>query len=156
MTTYSKRPPQPKRLFKYHGLTIVTGSILLVWFISYCFSDPNTRHGTFFGNATADWLGSVLMILGTKYLYERGSADCRDVKYKWMNHPVWEFAREHSLSIFLIVTGAGWAYAFWHMDPNSRWGQVVGNIVSEWTQALGLVFLTKKLIEKGSPESKQR
>jgi hypothetical protein len=29
----------------------------------------------------------------------------------------------------------------------------VGNIVSEWTQSLGVVLLTKKLIEEGSKES---
>jgi hypothetical protein len=38
------------------------------------------------------------------------------------------------------------------MDPNSKWGQVVGNIVSEWTQILGLVLLTKRLMERGSKE----
>ena len=150
------RPSARRKLFKNHSLTIVTVAILTVWFIGYLFSDPSTHRGAFFGNAIADWLGSVLMILGTKYLYERGSAECREAKYPWLNHPVMEFVREHSLSIFIIVTGAGWAIAFWRMDPNSRWGQVVGNIVSEWTQALGLIFLTKKLIEKGSAESKQR
>jgi len=31
---------------------------------------------------------------------------------------------------------------------------VVGNIVSEWTQIIGLVLLTKKLVETGSKESK--
>jgi hypothetical protein len=40
------------------------------------------------------------------------------------------------------------------MDPNGKWGQVVGNIVSEWTQIFGLVLLTKKLIETGSRESR--
>jgi hypothetical protein len=40
------------------------------------------------------------------------------------------------------------------MNPDAKWGQVVGNIVSEWTQILGLVVLTKKLIERGSKESK--
>jgi hypothetical protein len=40
------------------------------------------------------------------------------------------------------------------MNPNSRWGQVVGNIVSEWTQILGLVLLTKRLLETGSKETK--
>jgi hypothetical protein len=40
------------------------------------------------------------------------------------------------------------------MDPNGKWGQVVGNIVSEWTQIFGLVLLTKKLMEVGSKESK--
>ncbi len=64
-----------------------------------------------------------------------------------------ERIREHSLSIFLIITGAGWVALFAHSNPQGKWGQVVGNIVSEWTQALGLVVLTKKLIEAGSEES---
>jgi len=62
--------------------------------------------------------------------------------------------REHSLTIFLIIiiTGIGWIVAFRAMDPGSKWGQVVGNIVSEWTQILGLVLMTKRLIEVGSKE----
>ena len=32
-------------------------------------------------------------------------------------------------------------------------GQVVGNIVSEWTQILGLVLMTKILMERHSKES---
>jgi hypothetical protein len=32
-------------------------------------------------------------------------------------------------------------------------GQVVGNIVSEWKQIIGLVLLTKRLIERRSKES---
>jgi hypothetical protein len=63
-----------------------------------------------------------------------------------------EFLREHSLTIFLVITGIGWVVAFRAMDPNSKWGQVVGNIVSEWTQILGLVLMTKRLIEVGSKE----
>jgi len=43
---------------------------------------------------------------------------------------------------------------FAHSDSESKWGQVVGNIVSEWTQILGVVLLTKKLVEVGSKESK--
>jgi hypothetical protein len=39
-------------------------------------------------------------------------------------------------------------------DPQTKWGQVVGNIVSEWGQMAGLVFLTKKLVERGSKESR--
>jgi hypothetical protein len=38
------------------------------------------------------------------------------------------------------------------MNPDSKWGQVVGNIVLEWTQVLGLVLMTKRLIEVGSKE----
>ena len=41
------------------------------------------------------------------------------------------------------------------MNPDAKWGQVVGNLVSEWTQILGLVVLTKRLIERGSKESRK-
>ena len=41
------------------------------------------------------------------------------------------------------------------MEPDSKWGQVVGNIVSEWTQILALVILTKRLIETHSKESEK-
>jgi hypothetical protein len=41
------------------------------------------------------------------------------------------------------------------MDTEGKWGQVVGNIVSEWGQLLGLVWLTKKLIEDKSKESRR-
>ena len=42
--------------------------------------------------------------------------------------------------------------AFGAMDPGSKWGQVTGNIVSEWTQILGVVLLTKRFIEAGSKQ----
>jgi hypothetical protein len=45
-----------------------------------------------------------------------------------------------------------WVVAFRAMDPDSRWEQLVGNIVSEWTHILGLVLMTKRLIEVGSKE----
>lgn len=61
-----------------------------------------------------------------------------------------EFLREHSLTLVLVITGIGWVLAFRAMDPGSKWGQVVGNIVSEWTQILGLVLMTKRLMEVGS------
>ena len=50
----------------------------------------------------------------------------------------------------LLVTGVAWVVAFRAMDPSSKWGQVVGNIVSEWTQILGFILMTKRLIEVGS------
>jgi hypothetical protein len=40
------------------------------------------------------------------------------------------------------------------VDPNGKAGQVVGNIVSEWTQLFGLVIMTKYLREIGSKESR--
>jgi hypothetical protein len=71
-------------------------------------------------------------------------------------NPVFEMLREHSLTIFLVITGLGWVLLFAHADSESKWGQVAGNIVSEWTQILGTVLLTKKLVEIGSKESKDR
>ena len=55
--------------------------------------------------------------------------------------------------MFLLVTGMGWVILFSRVDPESKWGTVVSNIVSEWSQQIGLVVLTKKLIERGSEES---
>jgi hypothetical protein len=54
-----------------------------------------------------------------------------------------------------VITGIGWAFLFATMNAESKWGQVVGNIVSEWVQMAGLVFLTKRLIEIGSKESRR-
>jgi hypothetical protein len=126
---------------------------LAVWIIGYRMLDPATHLGAFFGNAIADWSGSVVIILGTKFLYEVGSAESRPVKGKDKNR--WRnLLHRHSLLLFIIVTGIGWAWLFWRMNPTSKWGQVVGNIVSEWGQMGGLVFLTKRLVEIGSKESR--
>jgi hypothetical protein len=62
------------------------------------------------------------------------------------------FCIDHSLTIALVITGIGWAVAYARMDPQGKYGQVVGNIVSEWTQILGLVLMTKYLGELGSKE----
>ena len=136
-----------------HSLSIVAVTLLIVWIVGYRMSDPSTHLGSFFGNAIADWSGSVVIILGTKFLYEIGSAESRPVKgkEKW---PWLDFLHRHSLLIFIGITGIGWAILFWKMNPNSKWGQVVGNIVSEWVQMAGLVFLTKRLLEIGSKESR--
>ena len=62
--------------------------------------------------------------------------------------------REHSLTIFLLITGMGWVALYAAMDSEAKWGQVVGNVVSEWTQIIGLVLMTKRLTEPHSKESK--
>jgi hypothetical protein len=85
-------------------------------------------------------------------LYERGSSESRKEK-KILPNRYLEFRHQHSLTIFLLVTGLGWVLLYAHSDSESKWGQVVGNIVSEWTQSIGVVLLTKKLIETGSKES---
>ena len=135
-----------------HSLSIVSSAILLCWVVLYLRADPNTHWGSFFGNAIADWTGLVVTVLATKFMYEKGSAESRKPPHRLLA-PIWEKLQEHSLTIFLVVTGAGWIALFARSEPNSKWGQVVGNIVSEWTQIFGLVILTKKLIEKHSKES---
>jgi hypothetical protein len=87
----------------------------------------------------------------TKFLYEKGSAESKQPK-GILPSAVLEFLREHYLTIFFVTTGIGWVVAFWSMDSESKWGQVVGNIVSEWTRILGLVLMTKRLIGVGSKE----
>ncbi|MGZ4820536.1 MAG: hypothetical protein ACXVZM_02950 [Terriglobales bacterium] len=137
-----------------HSLTLVAGGILLLWIGMYARSSPQTHLGSFFGNAIADWSGVVVTVLATKRLYEKGSAESKQPSGILPNR-VAEALREHSLSIFLLITGALWVALFVHMDAQGKWGQVVGNIVSEWTQVLGLVLLTKRLMEAGSKESKK-
>ena len=139
-------------MFRRHSLSIVAIALLLSWLIGYGLLDPKTHLGAFFGNAIADWSGSVVIIIGTKFLYEAGSAESRTPRGR-KRKPWQRFLRRHSLLLFLIVTGIGWTALFLCMNTESKWGQVVGNIVSEWVQMAGLVFLTKRLVEIGSKES---
>lgn len=141
-------------LLRSHGLSLTAIGILLAWVVLYLRANPKTHLGSFFGNAIADWAGVVVAVIATKYFYEVGSAESRSPGPGFRNR-VLETIREHSLTIFLGVTGAGWTLLYAKMDSEGKWGQVVGNIVSEWTQLLGLVLLTKRLIEKRSKESKQ-
>lgn len=142
-----------KCFFHEHSLSLTAVALLALWIVLYCSSDPSTHLGAFYGNAIADWSGSVVIILGTKFLIEVGSAESR-VYHGHVKNPFLNFLLRHSLTLFLIVTGVGWAMLYARMDANSKWGQVVGNVVSEWLQMAGLVFLTKALIERGSKESK--
>jgi hypothetical protein len=143
-----------KHFFRFHSLSLVTLGILIFWIVCYCKSDPNKHAGSFFGNAIADWSGSLVIIVATKYFLERGSEESRPARGHLKNR-IRDFIHGHSLSIFLVITGIGWLILYVRMDANSRWGQVVGNIVSEWVQTLGLVLMTKYMLEKGSRESKE-
>jgi len=87
-------------------------------------------------------------------MYEKGSAESRSPKHEPVNR-ILCFLDDHSLTIFLLVTGIAWIMLFRSMNANSKWGQVVGNIVSEWTQIVGLVLMTKRLLERGSKESRR-
>jgi len=141
------------RFIHRHSLSIMSIALLCLWIGLYCNGDPSTHMGAFYGNAIADWSGSVVIILGTKFFIEIGSAESKPFRGHYSNR-VFNFLMCHSLLIFLSITGIGWAILYARMDANSKWGQVVGNIVSEWIQMGGLVFLTKRLIERGSKESK--
>jgi hypothetical protein len=141
-----------KSFLQKHSLSLAAAGVVALLIVLYIESDPSTHWGSFFGNAIADWTGVVVTVIMTKYLYEKGSSESKKPRGK-LPSPVEEFAREHSLTLFLVVTGIAWIFAFRAMNPGSRWGQVVGNIVSEWTQILGLVLLTKRLLEAGSKET---
>jgi hypothetical protein len=147
-----KRKQKP--FLQEHSLSLAAIGILALWILLYWHADPKTHVGSFFGNAIADWSGVVLTVIGTKYLYERGSAESRAPKPHPLFGPIQNFFYQHSLSFFLIATGVVWVVIYARMDSEAKWGQVVGNIVSEWGQTLGLVLLTKGLFEQHSKESK--
>jgi hypothetical protein len=87
-----------------HSLSMVAVGLLIVWIVGYRVLDPKTHLGAFFGNAIADWSGSVVIILGTKFLYEVGSTESRPVKGK--ERSAWlDFLHRHSLLIFIVITG---------------------------------------------------
>ena len=79
--------------------------ILLI--VLYCLSNPETHPDSFFGNAIADWTGVVVTVVMTKYRYEKGSAESKQPKAR-LPSAITEFLREHSLTLFLLVTGAAW------------------------------------------------
>ena len=141
-----------KPFLRKHSLSLATLAVILVLIALYIRSDSSTHIGSFFGNAIADWTGVFVTVVMTKHLYEKGSKESKQPE-EILPSAIMEVLREHSLTIFLVITGIGWIVAFRAMDPESKWGQVVGNIVSEWTQILGLVLMTKRLIEIGSKES---
>lgn len=146
--------PHRRSFVRRHSLSVVCVLFLIAWIVLYSVSSPSTHLGSFFGNAIADWSGVVVTVVATKYLYEKGSVESRTPHDESLG-PVRKFLVDHSLSIFLIFTGAAWVVLYATVDSESKWGQVVGNIVSEWTQIFALAIMTKKLIEPHSKESKK-
>jgi len=147
-----KQKPARKRFLRKHSLSLATLAVILLLIALYVRSDASTHLGSFFGNAIADWTGVFVTVVMTKHLYEKGSKESKQPR-GFLPSAVMELLREHSLTIVLVITGIAWIVTFRAMDPESKWGQVVGNIVSEWTQILGLVLMTKRLMEIGSKES---
>jgi hypothetical protein len=135
-----------------HSLSLIVSGILVFLFVMYRQSDPSTHLGSFFGNAIADWLGTLVFIVATKYFFEAGSAESRQPRRLYGQ--LGRIATRHSLTIVLALTGLVWAAIYARSDVNSKAGQVIGNIVSEWTQLLGLVIITKYAREVGSKEGR--
>jgi hypothetical protein len=150
-----KRPRNSNGFLRHHSLSVVAASILMTWVLLYRVFDPASHWGSFFGNAIADWTGVLVMILATKHLYESGSEESKRPPVSGFLPTSLRLLRKHSLTIFLLATGAGWILLFMRSDPSAKWGTVVSNMVSEWSQLLGLVLLTKKLREWQSKESKR-
>jgi len=144
-------PRPPRSGIRNHSLSLVIGAVLIVWLVLYVRSDPATHMGSFFGNSIADWLGSLVTVVATKFWYEKGSVESRLPRPLRGIGPDW--VREHSLTIALVITWIGWIAWYAGMDANGKAGQVVGNIVSEWGQLLSLVWFTKYLYDRGSKES---
>jgi hypothetical protein len=140
--------------WKRHSLTVVVVCILIFLFLLYRANNPGTHAGAFYGNAIADWAGTLVIVLATKRLQERGSPESRHFRDTARSR-IGRFCQEHSLTLFLMALFFTVLCIYGRMDPGSRWGQVVGNILSELTQVLGIVLLTKKLVETGSKESRR-
>src|SRR5579864_8105683 len=111
--------PQRRSFFHRHSLSIVCTIILIGWIVLYSVSDPGTHIGSFFGNAIADWSGVVVTVLATKYLYEKGSAESRKPPNTFLG-PTLDRLRDHSLTIFLLVTGIGWIALYVMMDSEAK------------------------------------
>jgi hypothetical protein len=98
-------------------------------------------------------MGVLVTVIATRYFYEIGSAESRQPRGQLPSR-LREAVRDHSLTIFLTLTGMAWVLVYLKTDSESKWGQVAGSLVSEWTQLLGLVLMTKRLIEQKSKASR--
>ncbi len=148
------RKPRSRALLsrQSHSLSVVVASVVVLWLFLYSRADPHTHLGAFFGNAIADWLGVLVFIVATKYFFEIGSGESRKPPRRHFHARVISFVVVHSLTIVLALTGVVWVVVYARTDVDSKAGQVIGNIVSDWTQLLGLVILTKYAREAGSKE----
>src|SRR2546423_296155 len=121
ITTHELRYRHHENFLKRHSLGVAVTAILGLWLLLYSASDPKSHAGSFFGNALADWTGVLVPVLATKWFFEKDSTESRQP------HPIHpdrlrEMLHEHSLTIFLIVTGVGWVLLFSRVEPDSKWG----------------------------------
>ena len=148
-----RRPRASTYFLREHSLSLTLAGILIFLFVMYRRSDPSTHLGALYGNAIADWLGVLVFVIATKYFFEIGSGESKRPT-RHFHERIARFLIDHSLTIALALTGIAWVVAYAKNDVNTKWGQVIGNIVSDWTQLLGLVIITKYFRETGSKEGK--
>jgi hypothetical protein len=139
--------------WRAHSLSLTLVAVLAILLLMYGGSNPHTHLGAFYGNAIADWLGVFVFVIATKYFFETRSAESRQPS-PGLHSRLARIVIDHSLTIVLAATGAVWIAVYARSAVDSRAGEVVGNIVSDWTQLLGLVLLTKYTRERGSKESR--
>ena len=134
-----------------HSLSLSVAGLVALLLALYGRSDPQSHLGAFFGNAIADWVGVLVFVVATKYFFEAGSGESRKPATR-LRTRLGRFLLEHSLTVVLALTGVAWAVAYARSDGDTKAGEVMGNVVFEWTQLLGLVLLTKYARERGSKE----
>jgi hypothetical protein len=92
---------------RQHSLGLAVGTIVALWFVMYVRGGPSTHSGAFYGNALAGWVGSLMIVIATKYFYELGSAESRQPHPRTHTHLI-RLVIDHSLTIVLVVSGAAW------------------------------------------------
>src|SRR5262249_29315048 len=134
-----------------HSLSLTLAAIVVALVVLYAPAGPGTPLGAFSGNAIADWLGVLAFVIATKYFFEVGSGESRAPRAH-LHVRVGRFLVLHSLTIVLTLTAVAWAVAFARSEVESKSGQAVGNIASNWIQLVGLVLITKYASERASKE----
>jgi len=74
-------------------------------------------------------------VVATKYFFEVGSGASK-ASASHLRVRIGRFLVKHSLTLVLLVTGGACVAVYARSDADSKAGQVIGNIVSDWTQVL--------------------
>src|SRR5260370_4417484 len=110
------RSRSPKEFLHKHSLSLAALGVVVLLIALFCWSNPATHIGSFFGNAIADWTGVFITIVITKHLYEKGSAESKQPKDK-ARLAAGEFPRSTRLPYFFWSPASpGW----WHSGPWTR------------------------------------